>query len=133
VFSTRFHSDDIVQRTLTLLQMFAVAAMAANAKEALDPRSSAGFATADAVVRFLLVAQYVRARYVPCGAADNATSRGGAMARVGARSRSRPFWIRAVAFAIDLGHRGSRYGTQCNIQFVLILSLFSFGQAPHTT
>ena len=65
VFSTRFDSDDIVQRTLTLLQMFAVAAMAANAKEALDTRSSAGFAAAYAVVRFLLVAQYVRARQVP--------------------------------------------------------------------
>ena len=55
VFSTRFDSDDVVQRTLTLVQMFAVAAMAANAKEALDTRSSAGFAAAYASVRFLLV------------------------------------------------------------------------------
>ena len=65
VFSTRFDSDDVVQRALTLLQMFAVAAMAANAKDALDTRSSAGFAAAYAVVRFLLVAQYFRARHVP--------------------------------------------------------------------
>jgi low temperature requirement protein LtrA len=65
VFSTRFDSDDVVQRGLTLMQMFAVAAMAANAKDALDSRSSAGFAAAYAGVRFVLVAQYFRARHVP--------------------------------------------------------------------
>ena len=58
VFSTRFDTDDVIQRGLTLVQMFAVAAMAANAKDALDSRSSAGFAAAYAVVRFILVAQY---------------------------------------------------------------------------
>jgi low temperature requirement protein LtrA len=55
VFSTRFDSDDLIQRGLTLLQMFAVAAMAANAKDALDSRSSAGFAAAYAGVRLVLV------------------------------------------------------------------------------
>src|SRR3954451_3483131 len=65
VFSTRFDTDDAVQRTLTLVQMFAVAVMAANAKDALDSRSSAGFAAAYAAVRLVLVAQYVRARHVP--------------------------------------------------------------------
>jgi low temperature requirement protein LtrA len=64
VFSTRFDTDDGVQRALTLLQMFAVAAMAANAKDALDSRSSAGFAAAYAAVRFILVAQYCRARAI---------------------------------------------------------------------
>src|SRR5258705_3991819 len=64
VFSTRFDTDDVVQRALTLVQMFAVAAMAANAKDALDTRSSAGFAAGYAAVRFVLVAQYVRARHV---------------------------------------------------------------------
>ena len=44
--------------------MFAVAAMAANAKDALDGGISAGFAAAWAV-RFILVAQYFRARQVP--------------------------------------------------------------------
>src|SRR5215510_11999061 len=44
VFATRFDTDDAVQRGLTLLQMFAVAIMAANAKDALDSRNSAGFA-----------------------------------------------------------------------------------------
>ena len=46
VFSTRFDTDDGLQRGLTLLQMFAVAVMAANAKDGLDSRSSAGFAAA---------------------------------------------------------------------------------------
>src|SRR5262249_48835943 len=64
VFSTRFDTDDGAQRALTFLQIFAVAAMAANAKDALDSRSSAGFAAAYAVVRLILVAQYVRARRV---------------------------------------------------------------------
>ena len=109
VFSTRFDSDDVVQRTLTLVQMFAVAAMAANAKDALDTRSSAGFAAAYAVVRFLLVAQYFRARQVPDAGplttrylAGHGTAAvlwlGSALVPAPAR-----FWIWALAFAIDLG------------------------------
>jgi hypothetical protein len=39
--------------------------MAANAKDALDSRSSAGFAAVYAAVRFVLVAQYFRARHIP--------------------------------------------------------------------
>ena len=64
VFATRFDTDDGVQRLLTLLQMFGVAVMAANARDALDSRSSAGFAAAYAGLRFILVLQYVRARAV---------------------------------------------------------------------
>src|SRR6266496_2369547 len=64
VFSTRFDTDDVIQRGLTLVQMFAVAVMAANAKDALDSRSSAGFAAAYAAVRLVLVAQYLRASRV---------------------------------------------------------------------
>jgi low temperature requirement protein LtrA len=109
VFSTRFDSDDIIQRTLTLLQMFAVAAMAANAKDALDTRSSAGFAAAYAFVRFLLVAQYFRARHVPD--ARPLTTRfligHGSAAVLWLISALVPaperFWIWALAFAIDLG------------------------------
>ena len=43
LYSTRFDTDDPVQRALTLVQMFTVAVMAANAGEALDSRSAAGF------------------------------------------------------------------------------------------
>lgn len=61
-FSTRFGSDDGPQRVLTLIQMCAVVTMAINAKDALDSRSSAGFAVAYAAMRFVLAAQYFRAR-----------------------------------------------------------------------
>jgi low temperature requirement protein LtrA len=83
--------------------------MAANAGDALDSRSSAGFAAAYAVLRFVLVFQYFRARHVP--GARGLTSRylGGhglaaalwlASALVPAPER---YSIWAVAFAIDLG------------------------------
>jgi low temperature requirement protein LtrA len=64
LYSTRFDTDDVVQRLLTLIQMFAVAAMAANAKDAFDSRTSAGFAAAYAAMRLVLVFQYLRARQV---------------------------------------------------------------------
>ena len=109
VFATRFDTDDVIQRGLTLVQMFAVAVMAANAKDALDSRSSAGFAAAYAGVRLVLVSQYFRARHVPD--ARPLTTRflvghGGAAllwlisALVPAPGR---FWIWGAAFAIDLG------------------------------
>ena len=109
VFATRFDADDVVQRTLTLVQMFAVAAMAANARDALDTRSSAGFAAAYAVVRFLLVAQYNRARKVPDAAplATRYLAGHGSAAALWLGSALVPaparFWIWAVAFTIDLG------------------------------
>ena len=109
VFSTRFDTDDVIQRGLTLVQMFAVAAMAANAKDALDSRSSAGFAAAYAAVRFILVAQYFRARHVP--GARPLTTRylvgHGSAAFLWLTSAFVPaperFWIWGIAFAIDLG------------------------------
>ena len=65
VFATRFHGGDGVQRALTLVQIFVVAAMAANAGDELDSRSSAGFIAAYAALRLVLVAQYFRARHLP--------------------------------------------------------------------
>lgn len=64
LYSTRFDTDDPVQRALTLVQMFTVAVMAANAGEALDSRSAAGFGAAYAAMRIVLVVQYMRARSV---------------------------------------------------------------------
>src|SRR5262245_24413033 len=108
-FSTRFNTDDGVQRGLTFLQIFAVAAMAANAKDALDSRSSAGFAAAYAAVRFLLVAQYGRARHVKKarGLTLRYIAGHGTAAALWLTSAVVPtparFWIWLVAFAIDLG------------------------------
>lgn len=62
-YSTRFDTDDLVQRGLTLLQMFLVAVMAINATSALDSRDSAGFAAAYAAMRLVLVVQFLRASY----------------------------------------------------------------------
>jgi low temperature requirement protein LtrA len=107
-FSTRFDTDDLVQRTLTWLQMFLVAVMATNATAALDSRDAAGFAAAYSVMRFILVAQYLRARrvrqaralttrYAISGA--GAASLWLASALVPAPER---FWIWALALAIDV-------------------------------
>jgi low temperature requirement protein LtrA len=109
VFATRFHTDDGLQRVLTLVQMFAVAAMAANASDALDSRSSAGFAAAYAVMRFVLVAQYWRARQVEGarGLATRYLAGHGIAAVLWLLSAFVPapgrFVIWAVALAIDLG------------------------------
>ena len=109
VFATRFDTDDAVQRGLTLVQMFVVAVMAANASDALDSRSSAGFAAAYAVLRFMLVFQYFRARRVSEARALATAYMVGhgiaaglwlASALVAAPER---YWIWALAFAIDLG------------------------------
>src|SRR6185369_9329633 len=62
LYSTRFNTDDLVQRLLILLQSFIAAVMAANARDALDSESSAGFGAAYAGMRLILVAQYLRAR-----------------------------------------------------------------------
>ena len=108
-YSTRFDTDDLVQRAFTIAQMFAVAVMAANARDALDSRSSAGFVAAYAVVRLLLVAQYARVRHVP--GARALTSRylighGGA-ALLWLASAVLPLPARfvawGIAFAVDLG------------------------------
>jgi low temperature requirement protein LtrA len=64
LYSTRFDHDDLVHRVLILIQCFIAAVMAANAKEGLDSRSSAGFGAAYAGIRIVLVIQYVRARRV---------------------------------------------------------------------
>jgi low temperature requirement protein LtrA len=65
MYSTRFDADDVVHRLLTLVQIFATAAMAANAKQDLADRDSAGFGAAYAVQRVVLVIQYLRARSEP--------------------------------------------------------------------
>lgn len=109
VFATRFDTDDVVQRGLTLVQVFVVAAMAANAKGALDSRSSAGFAAAYGGVRIILVAQYLRARRVPGARAltDRYVAGHGTAAILWLLSAVVPsparFWIWGIAFVLDLG------------------------------
>ena len=64
MYSTRFDVDDAAQRVLTVLQVFAAAVMAANARGGLDSRDSAGFTAAYAGMRAILFVQYWRARRI---------------------------------------------------------------------
>ena len=55
----RFGTDDIFNRVLTMAQMVVVAYLAINVKNALTT-TGAGFAISYAVLRFILVAEYIR-------------------------------------------------------------------------
>jgi low temperature requirement protein LtrA len=64
-YLTRFDSDDVGRRFLTMIQIIAVASLAVHAPEALG-NSSVGFALSYAAVRFMLVTEYLRAgRSIP--------------------------------------------------------------------
>jgi len=109
LYSTRFDTDDLIQRVMTLVQMFAVAVMAANAGEALDSRSAAGFGAACAGMRIILVLQYLRARSIEkskrltnhhAGRFGLAAAMWIAAAFLGAPLR---FWIWGEAVLLDIG------------------------------
>lgn len=108
-FVTRFGVDDVSQRLLTLLQMFIVAAMAANADDTLDSRSSAGLAAAYASLRAILIVQYVRARHASHvrPLALRYVAGHGSAALIWLISALVPvparYWLWALAFLIDLG------------------------------
>jgi low temperature requirement protein LtrA len=108
MFSTRFESDDALQRVLTLVQVFAAAVMAANAKEALSTRDAAGFGAAYALMRLVLVVQYLRGRKVKAArglATLHAIGFGAAaMLWFGAALLDTPwrFYVWGIALAIDL-------------------------------
>ena len=61
-FATRFGTDDLAHRILTLLQMMGAAAMAVNVTHGLG-ETSAGFALSYSAIRFLLVIEYIRVWY----------------------------------------------------------------------
>ena len=61
----RFGTDDILNRVMTMAQMVVVAYLAINVKNALTTTGS-GFAISYAVLRFILVAEYIRVgRLIP--------------------------------------------------------------------
>ena len=107
-FSTRFDTDDLVQRGLTWLQMFLVAVMAINSTGALDSRDSAGFAAAYSIMRLVLVAQYLRARHIRRARAltTRLAASCGMAAALWLTSALVPtplrFWLWAIALAIDV-------------------------------
>ncbi|MGQ4649362.1 low temperature requirement protein A [Lyngbya aestuarii] len=61
-YATRFDTDDLGYRLLTLLQMAIVAAMAVNVHHGLES-SSIGFALCYVAIRGILIAQYLNAGY----------------------------------------------------------------------
>jgi len=64
-YLTRFDSDDVGHRLITMLQIVAVGSLIIHLPDALG-KSSAGFALSYAAVRYLLVAEYFRAgRHIP--------------------------------------------------------------------
>jgi len=109
LFSTRFETNDLVQRGLTMIEMFAVAVMAANARDSLASRSSAGFAAAYAGVRLILLVHYWRAAAVSAARGLTAAylTGHGFAAALWLLSALVPLNIRLslwiVAFVVDLG------------------------------
>ena len=106
-YLSRFDTEDLVHRLLTMLQMTAVASLAIHVPDALES-TSAGFALSYAAVRFILVAEYVRAgRHVPVvRPLTKRYVRGfGAAATLWALSVLVPlpwrFWLWGVAMAVD--------------------------------
>lgn len=64
-YLSRFDTEDLRHRLLTMVQMIAVASLAVHVPDALGSAST-GFALSYAAVRFILVAEYVRAgRHIP--------------------------------------------------------------------
>ena len=64
-YANRFDTDDIGNRLLTGFHMLAIAGLAVNVHDGLS-ESSAGFALAYAISRFILVFQYLRVlKYIP--------------------------------------------------------------------
>lgn len=107
-FSTRFDTDDLVQRTLTALQIFLVAVMAINATGPLGGRDSAGFVAAYAAMRLVLAVQYFRVRHIQQSRtlATRYASTAAVTAVVWLASSfvaaPERFWIWALALTIDL-------------------------------
>lgn len=64
-YLTRFDSDDVGHRLITMAQIVAVASLIVHLPDALG-KSSVGFALSYAAVRYILVAEYFRAgRHIP--------------------------------------------------------------------
>lgn len=106
-YLSRFDTEDLWHRLLTMLQMTAAASLAVNVPDALATTST-GFALSYAAVRFILVAEYIRAgRHIPeVRPLTSLYVRGfGAAAGIWALSVLAPppwrFWFWVGAMAID--------------------------------
>ena len=107
-FCTRFNTDDLVQRVLILVQSFIVSVMAANARDAVDSVSSAGFGAAYATMRLVLAVQYLRASRIPEVRQLTRRHAGGitaaALLWIASAIVDLPlrYWLWSAAFVVDL-------------------------------
>lgn len=106
-YLSRFDTEDLGHRLLTMLQMTAVASLAIHVPDALGSTST-GFALSYAAVRFILVAEYIRAgRHIPVvrPLTDRYVRGFGAAATLWALSVLVPvpwrFWFWGVALLVD--------------------------------
>jgi low temperature requirement protein LtrA len=106
-YLSRFDTEDLLHRLLTMLQMTAVASLAVHVPTALTT-GSAGFALSYATVRFILVAEYIRAgRHIPAvrPLTDRYVHGFGAAAALWAGSILIPspwrFWLWGAALLVD--------------------------------
>jgi len=106
-YCSRFDTGSALHKMTTVVQCFIAAVMAANAKDALDSRASAGFGAAYAGLRFILAVEYLQARTI--GTAKTLASRYaaayGSVALIWVISALTPaparFWLWAGGFALD--------------------------------
>lgn len=106
-YLTRFDTEDVGHRLLTFAQMTAASSLAVHVPAALGA-TSVGFALSYAVVRFILVAEYLRAgRHIPevRPLTGRYAAGFGAAASLWALSALVPapwrFWLWGVALAVD--------------------------------
>jgi low temperature requirement protein LtrA len=108
-YDNRFDTDDPLHRLLTILQMFAVAALAVNVHDAFGATAT-GFTLSYVAIRAILVAQYLRAgRHAPAARPlTRRYARGFALAAaIWLLSAFTPppwrFALAALALAVDFG------------------------------
>jgi low temperature requirement protein LtrA len=107
-FSTRFDNDDVLQRVITLAQVFLAAVMSINASTDLSSRETAGFVAGYGGIRLLLAMQYARVVGQPESSgfarSQSALTAAAAAIWIGSALSSegvRP-WLWAGALALDL-------------------------------
>jgi len=107
-YLSRFDTEDLLHRFLTMLQMTVIASLAIHVPDALATTST-GFALSYAAVRFILVAEYLRAgRHIPSvrPLTDRYVRGFGTAASLWALSVLVPlpgrFWLWGLAMVVDV-------------------------------
>lgn len=106
-YCSRFEATRLSHKLATVVQCFIAAVMAANAKDALDSRASAGFGAAYAGLRLILALEYLHARSFPATRtlATRYAAGYGTAALIWVSSALTPaplrFWLWGIGFVVD--------------------------------